>query len=261
MATFLVNTNQFSPEDLLILVESIEQITLAKQMKRTRKQQKRAKYLAKTLNYLDQQYPVRFSRTLSSINTPLNESLGGTIEQKCLQIEQYKLRWRHQKIILRFIPQILSEKIDPSALDVDYEINHMFTTVPAAEALLRNSKTVNIGSVDDSDFNNNQREWVDVPYSKNEAGSDEQSSDNQEDSELKSENGNSSTDDSNGDYIEREFVKVSPVIPSDVKRLNEKDSGKKLALTRIFTDEDFKRINAVNLKKTANNTRKKKIQN
>ncbi|KAL9913632.1 SDA1 domain containing protein Mys45A [Glossina fuscipes fuscipes] len=133
-------------------------------------------------------------------------------------------------------------------------------TVPGAEALLKNSKIINIDSDDGSDFDNNQGEWVDVSHSENEADSEAQSSDNEEESELEIENDNSSTEDSDEDCIEEESVKVSPAIPSDVKKLNEKESAKELALTRIFTDEDFKRINAVNLKKTVTNARKRPLE-
>ncbi|XP_033253715.1 protein SDA1 homolog [Drosophila miranda] len=81
-------------------------------------------------------------------------------------------------------------------------------TVLGAEALLKDSKTIDIESDEDSDSNDGQ--WK---------------------KEKK-----------------------------DLKILNQKEAAQELALTRIFTDEDFKRINAANLKKTVTNSRKRPLE-
>uniref|UniRef100_A0A1A9W0Z4 Protein SDA1 n=1 Tax=Glossina brevipalpis TaxID=37001 RepID=A0A1A9W0Z4_9MUSC len=125
-------------------------------------------------------------------------------------------------------------------------------TVPGAEALLKKLKPASISSDEDSDSEMSQGEWVDVSHSDNEASSNEESDDNEEESEVESESEENSTEESNGE--------VSSVILSDVKKNTEKESAKELALTRIFTDEDFKRINAANLKKTVTNARKRPLE-
>lgn len=47
---------------------------------------------------------------------------------------------------------------------------------------------------------------------------------------------------------------------STVQIMNEKQAAQELALTRLFTDEDFKRIDAENIKKHTTNSRKRPIE-
>lgn len=76
-----INSDNFSASDLLIFIESIEKISNLEKSKRERQQQFQAQQLAKTLRYLDQEYPCSSSSsTLSSTDEPEYEDLN--IEEK-----------------------------------------------------------------------------------------------------------------------------------------------------------------------------------
>lgn len=99
-----VNCDKFSASDLAIFIESMEQITRMESLKRQRLQRNRAKYLAATLRYLDQQYPAYSSSTLSSTDRPEEESVLESFEQKhigynstrLVQQNQYEVVHQHQ---------------------------------------------------------------------------------------------------------------------------------------------------------------------
>lgn len=171
-----------------------------------------------------------------------------------------------------------------------------YDNVPGAEALLKSAKSVSVKDQDDSDSDS----WVDVNGSGDELhiSDSEEGSDNEVDeSDVEGEeDGDSENDDeeieseeegSNEDYSESESEKEeeikakkppqksqkkSKVItkPSSVenvseadksaKVLNEKEAAQEIALTRIFTDEDFKRIDAQNIKKHVSNARKRPLE-
>ncbi|EDW58798.1 protein SDA1 homolog [Drosophila virilis] len=147
-------------------------------------------------------------------------------------------------------------------------------TVLGAEALLKNSKTIDIGS-DDDDTDSNDGEWVNVAHSDGEgpaqSGDDddeeEEGSDSEED-EVDDDDDNDAEEDVDAEEsdegVASEGDETSPKAnkkeKANIKLLNQKEAAQELALTRIFTDEDFKRINAANLKKTVTSARKRPLE-
>lgn len=137
-------------------------------------------------------------------------------------------------------------------------------TIVGAEALLKNSKTIDIPS-DDDDENSNDGEWVDVDHSDGDApdGSDdeEDSEEEEDDDEEDDEDGDDDDAESGSDAEgEQKDEAAEKKEKANLKLLNQKEAAQELALTRIFTDEDFKRINAANLKKTVTNARKRPLE-
>ncbi|XP_073846858.1 SDA1 domain containing protein Mys45A [Musca autumnalis] len=167
-------------------------------------------------------------------------------------------------------------------------------TIPGAEALLKSSKTIDLGS-DDDDTDSNDGGWVDVSQSEGEDVSEDEEVDDddgeEDDEECDSENDEEDDDEEEEEDSEDEEVeetsekkesndkesKKSNVSrknsissttsksskksqKSQAKILSEKEAAQELALTRIFTDEDFKRINTANLKKTVTNARKRPLE-
>ncbi|KAH8370898.1 hypothetical protein KR093_005509 [Drosophila rubida] len=138
-------------------------------------------------------------------------------------------------------------------------------TILGAEALLKNSKTIDIDS-DDDDSDSNDGEWVDVQHSDGEAAADsddaeEEDEDSDEDEEA--EEDDASDDEgvaSEGEGDGEELTEAEKKEKAKLKMLSQKEAAQELALTRIFTDEDFKRINAANLKKTVTNARKRPLE-
>ncbi|XP_013104902.2 protein SDA1 homolog [Stomoxys calcitrans] len=202
----------------------------------------------------------------------------------------------------------------------------VYDTIPGAEALLKNSKTIDLGS-DDDDTDSHDGDWVNVSHSEGEGedndsekeddntesddddddedvdeddseNDDDEDNDNVEESDSEDEEAESEDDDDDseneGDDKQSEENSTKKVpktskqkivsrknsississksskrsqqqskkadLPENAKILNEKEAAQELALTRIFTDEDFKRINAANLKKTVTNARKRPLE-
>ncbi|EDX06295.1 protein SDA1 homolog [Drosophila simulans] len=149
-----------------------------------------------------------------------------------------------------------------------YGEREVHDTVLGAEALLKDSKTIDIESEDDTDSNDG--EWVNVAHSDGEGGGaddDEEDEDEDEDEDDDDEDEVNSDDEENeeGDNSDEgvesgeESAKAKKE-KKDMKILNQKEAAQELALTRIFTDEDFKRINAANLKKTVTSARKRPLE-
>lgn len=115
----------------------------------------------------------------------------------------------------------------------------VYETISGAEVLLKQSKEIDVkdgyqSSEDESEScEDNDDEWVDIQHS---------DSEKEEQTPTK----NQSESDNKGDNV---------II------LDQDEAAKELAMTRIFTDEDFKKINAANLKKTVTNARKRPLEN
>lgn len=184
-----------------------------------------------------------------------------------------------------------------------YGEKEVHESIPGAEALLKTSKTIDLGSDDESDENDG--EWVNVSHSEGEESGeeieededgsaeeedsgDEIDSEDEEDSDAEEDEDDSENDEENNSDAEKakENKKDAAVkqtksrkmslssnaskaskksvkskdLPDNAKLLNEKEAAQELALTRIFTDEDFKRINAANLKKSVTNARKRPLE-
>ncbi|KAH8391033.1 hypothetical protein KR215_004199 [Drosophila sulfurigaster] len=146
-------------------------------------------------------------------------------------------------------------------------------TVLGAEALLKNSKTIDIDT-DGDDSDSNDGEWVDVQHSDGEGAADSDDDDNDDDDndddddgeEEEADGSDEEDDEDDGESDEgiasegAELTETEKKEKAKLKILNQKEAAQELALTRIFTDEDFKRINAANLKKTVTNARKRPLE-
>lgn len=145
-----------------------------------------------------------------------------------------------------------------------YGEREVHDTVLGAEALLKDSKTIDIES--DGDTDSNDGEWVNVTHSDGEAGADTDEDDDEEDEDEEEDDeedeGNSEEEEEDADEgVESgEEADKTKKQKADLKILNQKEAAQELALTRIFTDEDFKRINAANLKKTVTSARKRPLE-
>ncbi|XP_043657641.1 protein SDA1 homolog [Drosophila teissieri] len=149
-----------------------------------------------------------------------------------------------------------------------YGEREIHDTVLGAEALLKDSKTIDIESEDDTDSNDG--EWVNVAHSDGEGGGADDDDDDDEEDESEDDDDEDEPN-SDGEEVEEgdnsdegvesgeESAKVKKE-KKDMKILNQKEAAQELALTRIFTDEDFKRINAANLKKTVTSARKRPLE-
>lgn len=144
--------------------------------------------------------------------------------------------------------------------------------VPGASVLLKSAKTVSMKAEDDSDSD----EWVDVTKSGDEVdiseGDDEESegddevdlsddkdSDEEEsnnEDQLSNDEENARGDNDSRGKAEEELLKKN----SATTVLDEKQAAQELAMTRIFTDEDFVRIDAANIKKHVSNARKRVLE-
>ncbi|XP_055839461.1 protein SDA1 homolog [Episyrphus balteatus] len=172
----------------------------------------------------------------------------------------------------------------------EYGEVHAHESVPGAEVLLKKSKTIDLGDSDD-DSDSNDGQWVDVSDSEGgpvsdgddddeEDESDEEEDDDDDDEEEEDDSGEdeeeSDEESENEEEEETTTSKKSNVpkksatkkepkekkqkLPKEVKLLNEKEAAQELALTRIFTDEDFKRIDMANIKKAVTNSRKRPLE-
>lgn len=114
-------------------------------------------------------------------------------------------------------------------------------TIPGAEVLLKQSKEIDLDDPEEDD--------------------EEDSDDDDDEDEI--------DDDDDGEWVDIEQSDVdedqSKVDGDESKAanvtiLNQEEAAKELATTRLFTDEDFKKINAANLKKTVTSGRKRPLE-
>lgn len=117
--------------------------------------------------------------------------------------------------------------------------------IPGTEALLTEAKETN--SDESGDESDESGSWVDVSHSENEQDIEEGSD---SDDENDPEDGDSSDDGS-----EKKEAKTAKKVKDPVE---EKAAAKELALTKFFTDADFKRIEGELIKKKVTNSRKRK---
>lgn len=142
-----------------------------------------------------------------------------------------------------------------------------FDHVPGASVLLKSAKTITVKEDDNSDSD----EWVDINESGDDVdisdedvdesddgeeneGSDAEDSDEEEAESNEEENGAS---ENGGDESEKTEIVTKK---STAKILDENQAAQELAMTRIFTDEEFQRIDAANIKKHVSNARKRVIE-
>lgn len=120
--------------------------------------------------------------------------------------------------------------------------------IPGTEVLLTESKKVTgDGSGDESDESGS---WVDVSHSENEQDI-EDGSGSDEDEDVDDEEG---SDEEASDEEEAKPVVVEKT-PGE-----KREAAKELALTKIFTDDDFKRIEGELIKKKVTSSRKRKVE-
>lgn len=113
--------------------------------------------------------------------------------------------------------------------------------------------------VDDED--QSDEEVDDEDGSGVEEASDEETVENGNDS-IKTENGNDSIKTENGKEARpvKKAKKQVKFAKDTIQTLDEKQAAQELAATRIFTDEDFKRIDDENIRKFAKNVRKRPLE-
>lgn len=160
--------------------------------------------------------------------------------------------------------------------------------VPGASVLLKSAKTISVKEIDD---NSDSDDWVDVDESgdevdisdgedgeesADESGEDEENDvpDGEDSDEEEQESNDEDQDQASGneDQVsgdeeketgkgddESETMEKKPK-KNSAKTLDEKQAAQELAMTRIFTDEDFQRIDAANIKKHVSNARKRVIE-
>lgn len=125
-------------------------------------------------------------------------------------------------------------------------------TVPGVEALLRAAPTLKEKKPEsDSDS-----EWEDVEHSDDE-GEAVENEESENGSEEEDEEESCSDEEESGSE-EEDQPKEEPEIQGKV--MDAKEAAKEIALTRIFTDEDFARIESELIKKKVTNARKRPLE-
>lgn len=129
--------------------------------------------------------------------------------------------------------------------------------IAGAEVLLNKPKKPEgegVESEDESDDDSSESgSWVDVSHSENEAidESDDESGDDDDDEE-------NDDDDSDENEEADEKTVSTKSTKSEVNETTNKEAAKELALTRIFTDSDFKKIEGELLKRKVTSTSRKR---
>jgi protein SDA1 len=119
--------------------------------------------------------------------------------------------------------------------------------ISGAEVLLKAAKKSKTDNSDDDNDSDASGSWVDVSHSENEQEIDEDESG----SDAEEEDGDESEE--NDDSEVEEVEKAPKPTPAE-----EREAAKELALTTIFDDDDFKRIEGELIKKKMTNSRKRK---
>lgn len=131
--------------------------------------------------------------------------------------------------------------------------------IAGAEVLLKEAPELEVNdSSDDEDS-----EWVDVDHSDTEVyktGEIDGDDDDDDEEEIEEDEEDDQESDENDQESEENDDKEKKKIKKKVtfNTMDEKEAGKQLALTRIFTDEDFARIEGEKAKKTVTNAKTKK---
>lgn len=146
-------------------------------------------------------------------------------------------------------------------------------TIPGAEALLKAAPEVTIKEKGSKkrkrEEDSEDGDWVDVSDEEGEnvesdfeidetdsedEGSDEEDDESEDDAESEEE------EETEQAQTTTEPGKTTPDSDTSIQILDEKQAAKEIALTRIFTDEDFARIEAELVKKKVTNARKRPIE-
>lgn len=152
---------------------------------------------------------------------------------------------------------------------------HAYDHIPGAEALLNEATKKDIGS----DSEDSDGGWVDVDHSdvpkipvdsENEESDDEEVDDEEDEGEEgEDEDGEGEEESDDEEEKEEEEDDGQPKIKrrrtqkskeeAEQAVVQKKQAAQDLALTKIFTDEDFKRIDMLNIKKHVTNSRKRPL--
>lgn len=156
--------------------------------------------------------------------------------------------------------------------------------VPGAEVLLKSAPTID--NKDDSDSDSESDDgWVNVEHSDDEIDFNETEDNDDDDKDIEDdddeesddmsgvddESEDSDNDESFEECSNQKAKKKTTTSNEDVdeidsneiengKVLDEKEAAREIAMTKIFTDEDFKRIDTQNLKKQVTNARKRPLE-
>uniref|UniRef100_T1GI53 Protein SDA1 n=1 Tax=Megaselia scalaris TaxID=36166 RepID=T1GI53_MEGSC len=134
--------------------------------------------------------------------------------------------------------------------------------VPGAEVLLNAAKEVDVKEDESSSESEDDGNWVDVSHSEGEDNEDvdedeEEEEDEDENDDEEDEEEDEDDDDESQDESSEKSKKISK---KEAKLLSAQEAAQELALTKIFTDEDFKKIDMANVKKTVTNSRKRPLE-
>lgn len=197
------------------------------------------------------------------------------------------------------IPGLLHKRDRGRPTEAQAEIKHKsygeldaLDHIPGSEALLKKAKTVSCvvmdpysfglisdvscGAIqidlDDSDAESNDDtdsdddQWVDVKHDEDNAdGEDEEEVDGEDDEDDEDDEEDDEDDDDedaeeDADASMQSADGAPAAAASNITLLDEKQAAQELALTRLFTDDDFKRIDAENIKKHTQNARKRPVE-
>ncbi|KAG4068256.1 hypothetical protein HA402_007776 [Bradysia odoriphaga] len=140
-------------------------------------------------------------------------------------------------------------------------------SIPGAEVLLKQSEQIDMS--DDSDGSESEDGWVDVKDDGNNEIDDDDDEEGDEEGDDDEEEGDDDDEDDEGDEDDVEedgSEDEKDQSTNDVSEakapviLDEKQAAQELASTRLFTDEDFKRIDMENIKKHTKGARKRPLE-
>lgn len=115
---------------------------------------------------------------------------------------------------------------------------------------------------DDSDSDEDSESddgWVDVKHDGDAAEGDEDVEEGEEDDDEEADDEEEEEEDES-DVGSDEEVEKDESMKKNVEVMDEKTAAQELALTRLFTDDDFKRIDAEIIKKHTQNARKRPLE-
>lgn len=158
-----------------------------------------------------------------------------------------------------------------------------YDNVPGAEALLNSAKSVTVvKNENDSDSDgwvdvNESSDEINISDSNSEAGDESDSSDEQRDEDERNDSQDKADESDSEEKPEKSSTKNAmensqQKNPSEsdadhqanscsvTETLNETDASREIAMARVFTDEDFARIDAQNIKKHLSNARKRPLE-
>lgn len=166
------------------------------------------------------------------------------------------------------IPSLLHKKDRGRPTEAQVEIKqknygevHSVDYIPGAEVLLENTDTLDMENSDDDNDSESDDGWVDVKHS----GDENKEEDNEDDDESEDNDEDDEDDDEEKEEKKNEKESKNELLNDTEEQtsptiLDEKQAAQEILLSRILTDDDFKRIDAANIKKHTTNARKRPLE-